>query len=39
VAEGELNPTIDKRMPIAQAADALRLLVDGKVTGKIVLEA
>jgi NADPH2:quinone reductase len=39
VAAGELNPPIDKRMPITAAPDALRLLMDGKVTGKIVLEA
>lgn len=39
VAAGELNPPIDQRMPLAEAADALRLLVDGKVTGKIVLAA
>jgi synaptic vesicle membrane protein VAT-1 len=39
VAAGELDPPIDRRMPMAEAPDALRLLVDGKVTGKIVLEA
>jgi NADPH2:quinone reductase len=39
VAAGELNPPIDKRMPITEAPDALRLLMDGKATGKIVLEA
>jgi NADPH2:quinone reductase len=39
VAAGELDPPIDRRMPLAEAPDALRLLVDGKVTGKIVLEA
>jgi NADPH2:quinone reductase len=39
VAAGELTPTIEKRLPLPRAAEALRLLLDGKVTGKIVLEA
>lgn len=39
VAAGELNPTIERRMPLPRAAEALQLLIDGKVTGKIVLEA
>lgn len=39
VAAGELTPPIDRRMPLEKAGEALQLLVDGKVTGKIVLEA
>jgi synaptic vesicle membrane protein VAT-1 len=39
VERGELNPPIAQRLPLEQAADALRLLVDGKASGKIVLEA
>jgi synaptic vesicle membrane protein VAT-1 len=38
VADGKLVPPIDKRLPMKEAAEALRLLRDGKVTGKIVLE-
>ncbi len=34
---GALRPEIDRRMPFAQAADALRLLAERKVAGKIVL--
>jgi NADPH2:quinone reductase len=39
VAEGTLTPAIDKRLPMAKAPEALRLLMAGKATGKIVLEA
>ena len=39
VAEGKLVPPIEKRLPLRDAAAALRLLMDGKATGKIVLEA
>lgn len=38
VADGKLVPPIDKRLPMKEAAEALRLLMNGKVTGKIVLE-
>jgi synaptic vesicle membrane protein VAT-1 len=39
VAAGKLTPLIETRMPLTKAAEALRLLIDGKATGKIVLEA
>lgn len=39
VAAGTLTPPIETRLPLTQAADALRLLMAGKATGKIVLEA
>jgi NADPH2:quinone reductase len=39
VAAGELTPPIETRMPLTNAAEALQLLIDGKATGKIVLEA
>ncbi len=39
VAAGELNPPIAKRLPLESAPEALRLLVDGTTSGKIVLEA
>jgi NADPH2:quinone reductase len=39
VADGTLVPPIDKRLPMSEAATGLRLLMDGKATGKIVLEA
>jgi NADPH2:quinone reductase len=39
VATGELVPPIDQRLPLTEAATALRLLMAGKATGKIVLEA
>ncbi len=38
VVAGELNPPIDRRMPLEKAPEALQLLIDGKTTGKIVLE-
>ncbi|OBH72774.1 NAD(P)H-quinone oxidoreductase [Mycobacterium intracellulare] len=37
VADGRVRPIIGARLPIQQAGDAHRKLVDGKVTGKIVL--
>jgi NADPH2:quinone reductase len=37
--DGTLNPPIEKRLPLEQAPEALQLLMDGKATGKIVLEA
>ncbi|MGB3444257.1 MAG: medium chain dehydrogenase/reductase family protein [Actinophytocola sp.] len=39
VAEGWLVPPIDKRLPMTEAAEGLRLLIAGKATGKIVLVA
>lgn len=39
VAAGKLTPPIETRMPLTNAAEALQLLIDGKATGKIVLEA
>jgi len=39
VAAGTLNPPIEKRLPLKEAATALQQLMDGKATGKIVLEA
>jgi NADPH:quinone reductase-like Zn-dependent oxidoreductase len=39
VTAGKLTPPIETRMPLTQAAEALQLLIDGKATGKIVLEA
>jgi NADPH:quinone reductase-like Zn-dependent oxidoreductase len=36
---GTIDPPIERRMPLAEAPEALRLLMDGKATGKIVLEA
>lgn len=39
VAAGELVPPIDKRLPLTEAAEGLRLLIAGRATGKIVLEA
>jgi NADPH2:quinone reductase len=35
---GALNPPIEKRLPLLQAAEGLRFLMDGKATGKIILE-
>jgi putative PIG3 family NAD(P)H quinone oxidoreductase len=37
IADGRVRPIIGARMPIQEAADAHRLLVSGKVSGKIVL--
>lgn len=37
IAEGRVRPIIGARMPIEQAGEAHRQLVDSKVTGKIVL--
>lgn len=39
VERGELNPPIARRLPLDRAAEALRLLVEGRTSGKIVLEA
>jgi NADPH2:quinone reductase len=37
IADGRVRPIIGARLPIQDAADAHRLLVSGKVSGKIVL--
>ena len=37
-AEGRLNPYVSGRYPLDQAPDALRALLDRKVTGKVVIE-
>jgi putative PIG3 family NAD(P)H quinone oxidoreductase len=37
IADGRVRPIIGARMPVEQAADAHRLLVSGKVSGKVVL--
>lgn len=37
IAEGRVRPIIGARLPLPQASDAHHLLVDGKVTGKVVL--
>ncbi len=36
--EGRLNPYVSGRYPLDQAPDALRALLDRKVTGKVVIE-
>jgi NADPH2:quinone reductase len=38
IAKGKLTPRVDRVMPLAQAADALRLLDRREVMGRIVLE-
>ncbi|HEB88332.1 MAG TPA: NADPH:quinone oxidoreductase family protein [Deltaproteobacteria bacterium] len=37
-AEGRLNPYVSERYPLEQAPQALRALLDRKVTGKVVVE-
>jgi NADPH2:quinone reductase len=37
VASGQLKPYISKTYPLAQAAQALRDMMERKVTGKVVL--
>ncbi len=37
LAAGEISPHIHTTMPLAEAADAHRLIEDGNVTGKVVL--
>jgi putative PIG3 family NAD(P)H quinone oxidoreductase len=39
IESGAVKPVIDRVMPMQDAADAHRLLQDGTVTGKIVLQA
>ena len=36
--EGKLNPYVSARYPLAEAPQALRALLDRKVTGKVVIE-
>jgi len=38
VAEGRLNPYVSDRYPLDRAPEALRALLDRKVTGKVVIE-
>ncbi len=38
VSEGRLNPYVSGRYPLDQAPQALRALLDRKVTGKVVVE-
>lgn len=38
VAEGRLRPRVSHRLPLARAAEALRLLENRAATGKVVLE-
>lgn len=37
VDAGQLRPVVDRRLPLEQAGEALKLLEQGRVTGKIVL--
>ena len=37
LAAGEIAPRIDARLPLAEAAEAHRMLESGDVTGKVVL--
>ena len=37
-SEGRLNPYVSGRYPLAQAPEALRALLDRRVTGKVVIE-
>jgi NADPH2:quinone reductase len=37
LAEGEIHPHIDRIMPLAEAAEALRLIAERKVQGRVVL--
>jgi NADPH:quinone reductase-like Zn-dependent oxidoreductase len=39
VVRGELTPQIAQRLPLSAASEALALLVDGKASGKVVLES
>jgi NADPH:quinone reductase-like Zn-dependent oxidoreductase len=38
LAQGKLKPVIGARLPLTQAKEAHRLLLEGQVTGKIVLD-
>ena len=37
LADGQIDPRVARRLPLEQAAEALRLLESGKVGGKVVL--
>ncbi|MGU3495281.1 SDR family NAD(P)-dependent oxidoreductase [Xanthobacteraceae bacterium A53D] len=37
IAEGKLNPVIDKVLPLEESAEALRLIEDREVIGKVIL--
>lgn len=37
VAEGKLEPVIDRRYPLSEAAEALRYLGAGHARGKVVI--
>jgi len=37
VAKGELRPYVSGRYPLERAGEALRLLIDRKVVGKVVV--
>ncbi len=39
VERGSLTPRIARRLPLEQAAEAVALLVEGRASGKVVLEA
>ena len=39
VAQGKLKPLITREYPLAQGAQALRDMMERKVTGKVVLMA
>ena len=38
VDHADLRPVIDRVLPLADAAEGLRLLADGEAFGKVVLE-
>ena len=38
VAEGRLTPHVDRVLPLAEAAEAMRLVADREVQGRVVLE-
>jgi NADPH:quinone reductase-like Zn-dependent oxidoreductase len=37
IAEGKLRPVIDRTYPLEEAAEALRLVDEGRARGKVVL--
>ena len=39
LATGELCPVVERTFPLGEAADAMRYLQTGRVTGKVVLTA
>ena len=38
IAKGEMDPLIDKTLPLSQAAEGLRLIRDREVIGKVIVE-